>query len=433
MNKEKGKKKKEKKKKGSPSPKMADLLYSQAWIEPENHAIDVIVSGTNKKRIKRIEYTVARGVIQKAWEITDLHRLEKIDLSEEVEVMGKFRDELGRRMPPITCACALIADIYGASSAMYGNTTVQKKRIDKKAVYVEHTHGNETEYKHTLTKLDRLFSNVFNGDECKKSEFRDISVNRGDLADGWLETNHMVKFWETIKARVRVRVDFYETLMNATVDKGKLSLLAKGIRKGMNRHYAAGKKNYVALFPINIRGKHHTIARAEYDNTESTLVVTYYDSLEYAEKKKKCGLVHQVFVEALEGAKKNGYTWARGNNIKYTMEDGIMQKQEDEINCGVFVCMLMLEAAGGDKPAIHERTIDEGDIRKVRCIIARNHKKEAPSEPADGADDGGEVLLVSQAGIRGIPEERPNRAQKIKRPNEKRSHVIQLPETIVLD
>jgi hypothetical protein len=65
------------------------------------------------------------------------------------------------------------------------------------------------------------------------------------------------------------------------------------------------------------------------------------------------------------------------------MEEGTMQKQEDTINCGVFVCILMLKAAGGDKPKIHERTVDEGDIRKVRCIIARNHKKKPPKTPIE--------------------------------------------------
>jgi hypothetical protein len=154
------------------------------------------------------------------------------------------------------------------------------------------------------------------------------------------------------------------------------------IRKSMNRDDAAGEKNYVALFPINFTNEHHTIARAEYDNTESTLVVTYYDSLDY-DGRGKCGFIRQAFVGALKGANENGYEWALGNNIKYTMEAGTMQKQEDKINCGVFVCILMLKAAGGDKPKIHERTVDEGDIRKVRCIIARNHKKEPPKLPIE--------------------------------------------------
>jgi hypothetical protein len=409
---------------------MAELLYSHAWITPENLTIDVIVGGKKK----RIEYTEARGVIQEAWEITGLRRLKKIDLSDEVEVMGKFRDELGRRMPPVTFACALIADIYGASSASAGNTMVQKKRIDEKAVYVEHTGGNKTEYKHTLTKLDRLFSKVFKDEECLKSEFWDIRVNRGILEDGWLETNHMDTLWRTIKAHGGVSVDFYDTLMNATVDNESLHMLANGIRKAMHRAYTAGKKTYVALFPINIEEKHHTIARAEYDNTEHTLVVTYYDSLEYHGKEEKCWLVHQVFMKALKMAKENGYEWALGiDNIKYTMEDGTTQKQEDSINCGVFVCILMLEASGGDKPEIHERTIDEGDIRKVRCIIARNHKIEGPSEPAKEGEV--EIVRVSQgiSGIPDIPEQRPNRAQKRKR-SEKISPVIpRQREPIVLD
>jgi hypothetical protein len=404
---------------------MAEMLYSHAWIRPENRTIDVIERGMKK----RIEYTEARGVIQEAWEITGLRRLKKIDLSDEVEVMGKFRDELGRRMPPVTFACALIADIYGASSASAGNTMVQKKRIDEKAVYVEHTGGNKTEYKHTLTKLDRLFSKVFKDEECLKSEFWDIRVNRGILEDGWLETNHMDTLWTTIKAHGGVGVDFYDALMNATIDEESLLKPANGIRKGLHRAYTARKEKYVALFPINIEDKHHTIARAEYDNTERTLVVTYYDSLEYHGKEEKCGLIHQVFVKALKMAKENGYEWALGNNIKYKMEDGTTQKQEDSINCGVFVCILMIEAAGGDKPEIHERTIDEGDIRKVRCIIARNHKIEGPSEPAKEGEV--EIVRVSQ-GISGIPEQRPNRAQKIKR-SEKRSQVIPRPETIVLD
>lgn len=373
---------------------MAGLLYSHAWITPENLTIDVIVG----EKKKRIEYTEARGVIQKAWEIESYGG--KKDLSKEIEVLGKFRDELGRRMPAATCACALIASIYMPHSASAGNTTVQKKRIDKKAVYVEHTDGNETAYKHTLTKLDQLFSKVFKDEECLKSEFRDIKKGNpgGSLQSGWLETDHIYKFWETIKARLgkRVRVDLFENLMYKNVTEERL---ANAIRKSMNRHYeaekknyairksmnrddAAGEKNYVALFPINFTDEHHTIARAEYDNTERTLVVTYYDSLNY-NGTEKCGFIHQAFVGALKGANENGYEWALGNNIKYTMENGTMQKQEDKINCGVFVCILMLKAAGGDKPKIHERTVDEGDIRKVRCIIARNHKKEPPKLPIE--------------------------------------------------
>ena len=412
---------------------MAEMLYSHAWITPENLTIDVIVGGKKK----RIEYTEARGVIQKAWEIESYGG--KKDLSEKIEVLGKFRDELGRRMPAATCACALIANIYSPHSARAGDRTVQKKRIDKKAVYVEHTDGNETEYRYTQTKLDRLFSKVFKGDECLKSEFLDIRVNRGILEDGWLETNHMDTLWTTIKAHCGVSVDFYDTLMNATVDNESLHMLANGIRKAMHRAYTARKEKYVALFPINIRDKHHTIARAGYDHTERTLVVTYYDSLGYDGKEEKCGLVHQVFVKALKMAKENGYQWALGNNIKYTMEDGTTQKQEDSINCGVFVCILMLEAAGGDKPKIHERTIDEGDIRKVRCIIARNHKIEGPSEPDKEGEV--EIVRVSQgiSGIPGIPGIPDNpripeeRAQKRSR-SEKRSPVIpRQRESIVLD
>jgi hypothetical protein len=376
---------------------MAEMLYSHAWITPENLTIDVTVRGKNK----RIEYTEARGVIQKAWEIESYGG--KKDRSEKIEVLGKFRDELGRRMPAATCACALIASIYSPHSARAGDRTVQKKRIDKKAVYVEHTDGNETAYKHTLTKLDQLFSKVFKDEECLKSEFRDIK--EGDpgasLQSGWLETNHIYKFWETIKAHLgkRVRVDMFENLMYKDVTKERVLKLANAIRKSMNRHYEAekrnhairkdmnrddadGEKNYVALFPINFTDEHHTIARAEYDNTESTLVVTYYDSLNY-DGTEKCGFIHKAFVGALEGANENGYEWALGNNITYTMEAGTMQKQEDKINCGVFVCILMLKAAGGDKPKIHERTVDEGDIRKVRCIIARNHKKEPPKLPIE--------------------------------------------------
>jgi hypothetical protein len=374
---------------------MAELLYSHAWITPENLTIDVIVGGKKK----RIEYTEARGVIQKAWEIESYGR--KKDLSKKIEVMGKFRDELERRMPAATCACALIANIYRAPSARAGDRTVEKLTgIDEKAVYVEHTDGKKTAYKHTLTKLDRLFSNVFKDEECLKSEFRDIKKGNpgGSLQSGWLDTNHIYKFWETIKARLgkRVRVDMFENLMYKDVTEERL---ANAIRKSMNRHYeaekrnyairksmnrddAAREKNYVALFPINFTDEHHTIARAEYDNTERTLVVTYYDSLNY-DGTEKCGFIHQAFVGALKGASENGYEWARGNNIKYTMENGTMQKQEDKINCGVFVCILMLKAASGDKPKIHERTVDEGDIRKVRCIIARNHKKEPPTIPIE--------------------------------------------------
>jgi hypothetical protein len=429
--KEKRKKKKEKRKKKkrkenkkraqkNKTKKMAEMLYSHAWITPENLTIDVTVRGKNK----RIEYTEARGVIQKAWEIESYGG--KKDRSEKIEVLGKFRDELGRRMPAATCACALIASIYMPHSASAGNTTVQKKRIDEKAVYVEHTDGNETAYKHTLTKLDQLFSKVFKDEECLKSEFRDIKEGNpgGSLQSGWLETDHIYKFWKTIKAHLgkRVRVDLFENLMYKDVTKERVLKLANAIRKSMNRHYeaekknyeirksmnrddAAGKiwgssfndgttqtaldplvqlekKNYVALFPINFTDEHHTIARAEYDNTESTLVVTYYDSLNY-DGTEKCGFIHKAFVGALKGASENGYEWALGNNIKYTMEAGTMQKQEDKINCGVFVCMLMLKAAGGDKPKIHERTVDEGDIRKVRCIIARNHKKEPPKIPIE--------------------------------------------------
>jgi hypothetical protein len=408
-----------------------DGIYSHSWLEQDRHTIEVMVSGRRKKRI---EYTEARGVIQKALEIITRRRV-KIDLRDEVEFLGKFRDALGRRMPPVTCACALIANIYGAPRAMYGNTTVQKRTgLDRKAVntvYVERTNGHETEYKYARTKLDRLFSKVLKDEECMKSEFRDIRVYRGNLADGWLETNHMDTLWTTIKAHGGVSVDFYDTLMSATVDNESLRMLASGIRKGLHRAYTARKEKYVALFAINIEDKHHTIARAEYDNTERTLVVTYYDSLGYHGKEGKCGLIHQVFVEALKRAKENGYQWALGiDNIKYTMEDGTTQKQEDSINCGVFVCILMIEAAGGDKPEIHERTIDEGDIRKVRCIIARNHKIEGPSEPAKEGEV--EIIRVSQ-GISGIPEQGPNRAQKIKR-HEKRSQVIPRPrESIVLD
>jgi hypothetical protein len=48
-----------------------------------------------------------------------------------------------------------------------------------------------------------------------------------------------------------------------------------------------------------------------------------------------------------------------------------MQQQVDCTNCGVFVCIAMLEARDGKVPKIYERTIDESDIRKVRCIIAK--------------------------------------------------------------
>jgi hypothetical protein len=235
-----------------------------------------------------------------------------------------------------------------------------------------------------------------------KSEFRDIKNGDpgGSLQSGWLETDHIYKFWETIKAHLgkRVRVDLFENLMYKNVTE-EVYKLANAIRKSMNRHYeaekkndeirksmnrddAAGEKNYVALFPINFTNEHHTIARAEYDNTKHHLVVTYYDSLDY-DGRGKCGFIRDAFVRALKGANENGYEWALGNNIKYTMEAGTMQKQEDKINCGVFVCILMLKAAGGDKPKIHERTVDEGDIRKVRCIIARNHKKEPPKLPIE--------------------------------------------------
>jgi hypothetical protein len=196
----------------------------------------------------------------------------------------------------------------------------------------------------------------------------------------------MHTFWETIEANVgNVRVVMFQTLMNATADKEPRSLenLANGIRKSMHRHYTAGKTNYVALFPINIGDSHHTIARAEYDNTKRHLVVTYYDSLDY-DGRGKCGFIRDAFARALVRASEEKYQWVRGSGkIKYTMENGTMQKQEDTINCGVFVCILMLKAAGGDKPKIHERTVDEGDIRKVRCIIARNHKKEPPKLPIE--------------------------------------------------
>ena len=421
---------------------MTSVLYSPTWITSSKGTIVVEAIDENKKRIKtEIRYETTRGVIKRALEapVAGGTLKKERDLRAEVEVLSKFRDDLGRRMPPVTSACAIVAHMYNAHTALVKEGSypaVERVLTGEGYVYFEKCdESRKAVYKHTETRLDRLFLEVFGNDECTEAEFRNLIDDEGRLFDKWASTNQIGTFWEAIKTSlgVSVRVYMFPPLQSKIVDLRKL---ANGIRRSMIGHFNNGMQqeyNYVALFPIHIAGCHHTLARAEYEKSTRRLVVTYYDSDDYDGGDLKCGMIRTAFELALVPAPgkdevKFERTFGQNAGIEYTMEIGTMQKQEDQRNCGVFVCIAMLEAAGGAKPRIYERTIDEGDINKVRCIIARRHKKAgfelgtkvSPVSILDDDDeDGDEVLSRSPS-----PKKRSNRALKV--PTQRKAEVVEI-------
>lgn len=384
---------------------MTDMPYGPTWLGSDFGTIQVS-TGRGIRTI--VEYESTRGVINSASEVViAMPTVTKIDLREHVEFLRHFRDERGRRMPQTTSACALVMSRHGTTTARVKGTTTVQKAVEGRGmepVYVEHTGGHATKYRYTETKLDRLFSELFKNAECTTAEFRDLNDDgvRSDLSglsglsDGWLSTNQINTFWLAIAANTEVKVDRVERLGLHLEDaegaiRGAVNKIASGLVKSIRKHYSGdrGEENYVALFPINLAGSHHTLARAEYSEDAHHLVVTYFDSCKIEGGKHKCDIIHQAFQRAFVLAHEEKrpdvrdvrFAWPLAQKegaLGYTRSKGVMQKQQDETNCGVFACIATLEAAGGKMPEIHERTIDDSDIRKVRCIIARNHKRAGP-------------------------------------------------------
>lgn len=363
--------------------------YNWKWAKHETKTTQV----TTKNSEFLIEYEEARGVMTRAWELQSRYGSDRyIDVSDELDFIAYFRDDRGCRMPPDTAACVLVMSIYATDSASSGPTTVLNEGPNTtKAVYVEHIGGNESvnKYKYAPTKLDRLFYKVFKATECTKSEFSDIREDRGDLDIGWLGTEHIYKFWkEAVEKHYAVRVSVYFHLHHEINDDAasndvSAGIIARGIAKDLGKHTAS---SYVALFPINKGHGHHTLARAEYDERERHVRVKYIDSMNGP--KERCNIITDAFKKAIPG-------------VTVTVDSVEVQDQEDGINCGVFVCIAMLEAADGSIPLIHERTVSESDIRKVRCIIARHDKHSQPTAIVPVDDDSEDITYLGPRGQRG--------------------------------
>ena len=346
------------------------MSYKEKWLPVGKGEIDVII----EDRSFRVKYKSARGVMTKATEVTSFNK--KLTLKEEVSFLSDFRDKRGRRMPPVTSACAIIMSIYGRKTA---SARDDKRKIDitvenlgqgdsnthtQPAVYVEKTNGEVlAEYKKSKTDLDRLFSEVFGRAECTGSAFKGLKEDDKRLPSGWLNTNNKNTFWELVKKHFGATVDLNSRLDAPIGDEEDAkNTISRALKKGLKK---TKEEKYAILFPINITNTHHTLAHAEYDKSTKELVVTYFDSREIdANGIRMCDIIRSAFSKAVESK-------IEESKIKYTRKTGIMQQQVDCTSCGVFVCIAMLEARDGKVPKIYERTIDESDIRKVRCIIAK--------------------------------------------------------------
>lgn len=367
---------------------MKRLLYSPTWLTPDTRTVDVRTTSNGTVKHVKIKYSSHRGVITGAWEVPSIidltgTRQRVIDLLVDLEFLTHFRDDRGRRMPEETAACALVMNAHRTLKASVTGRTVKKLEdvMAEKIKYVE----EDTVYEYTKTKLDKLFKTIFRRAECTVSEFTNLRNKEVNLVDGWLSTGHIDTFWETVKKESTpgsVTVDRFSRLdcpVVASERVNDITKLARGLKRGLRNHYVRKELacNYVALFPINNEGSHHTLARAEYHKDASLVVVTFFDSCDYPRLffyRIICDVFHEAFKMARKDAELEAVFLDPALPITYEQRTGIMQKQVDSTNCGVFVCIAMLEAAGGEMPMIHERTIDEGDVRKVRCIIARNHK-----------------------------------------------------------
>ena len=397
--------------------------YDKKWAKHEIETVTVTAENIDFT----IQYEKARGVMTRAWERQTKYHANYIDISDELDFLDYFRDDHGRRMPPVTAACALVMSIYGTQTARSGSTTVKNSGPNTTgAVYREYTgrHEPENEYKYAPTKLDRLFYKIFKETECKESEFSDIRADRGELDTGWLGTEHIYKFWEEVVLKyydVSVSVNFHlhqNILDDPVTNSDGAKKIARGINKDLTKHEASAK--YVALFPINQGDGHHTLARAEYDKSKNLVEVKYLDSMNGSNK--RCNIIKEAFEKAIA-------------DVEVTVESVKVQDQEDVDSCGVFVCIAMLEAADGSMPRIQERAINESDIRKVRCIIAR-HDKLVPQDSRPKAAiplDDDELTCVGPQGPQGKrgKQGKPGHRGPIGKPAKRNKHVTHV--TISLD
>lgn len=393
--------------------------YDKKWAKHEIETATVTAENIDFT----IQYEKARGVMTRAWERQTKYHSNYIDISDELDFLDYFRDDHGRRMPPVTAACALVMSIYGIQTASSGSTTVENSGPNTtRAVYREHTGSHEpaNEYKYAPTKLDRLFYKIFKETECRESEFSDIRADKGELNTGWLSTQHMYRFWKEVvlkhyDARVSVFFLLHTNILDDSDSNAKSAKkLASGITKDLNK--LSESEKYVALFPINKNGSHHALARAEYDKSKNLVEVKYLDSMNGSNK--RCSVIKEAFEKAIA-------------DVEVTVESAKVQDQEDVDSCGVFVCIAMLEAADGSMPRIQERAINESDIRKVRCIIAR-HDKLVPQDSRPKAAiplDDDELTCVGpqgpqgKRGKQGKPGHRGPIGKPAKRNKQKQPHV----------
>jgi Ulp1 family protease len=171
----------------------------------------------------------------------------------------------------------------------------------------------------------------------------------------------------------------------ASMRDGTMHDVEKHLLSAIKRALRHDKDSQTFLFPINVNRNHWTLARAHYDKKERSMDIAYFDSYggsvhsRNSEAHDTVSSIQKKLNDAIK-AKFDPEYWP---DEMTTIRNIETQQQDDDKNCGVFVCINMLRCIRGGIPNYEARNIvTEEDFVKVRCIIEEEKDKKDRREKA---------------------------------------------------
>jgi hypothetical protein len=334
------------------------MLYTPRYSFGERDRT-VVVSGNER----RVDFLRGRDTAK-----VDGTEVPKID----VRRLRYLRNASSHVLPRRYAEAALA--LRHEESCIVDNDTVSKRVSGDLTVHIRvKDHVGVKLYK--TTTLDELFLRSVDG-PCT---FRRVPR----LSRDWLRELDFSAFWSAVE---RVYSPSEELInLASTGDRTTIKSLKKHLHSAIKRRLRHDKDSQTFLFPINVNRNHWTLARAHYDKNERSIDIAYFDSYggsvhsRTSEAHERVSVIHDSLADAIKATFDRQY-WP---DEMTTVRNIKIQKQDDDRNCGVFVCISMLRCIRGGTPNYKARNIvTEEDFVKVRCIIEEETDKTDRREKA---------------------------------------------------